>query len=227
VRSIRSWMVWSVTVAALTSAASGQAPPVDVPRASTIVVDGTWAQPEWAGAALQRSADIRIAVTSADGFLQIGLRTPPLFVASLCIEQGDTVRVFHASAALGRATYVRTGEQWRLTEDFEWRLRRTDLGPEAAAERMEHRSRFGWVASTVDMGAPGDTEFQISLDYLPATQPRIALGLMLGGATGVVQGWPIAAEEDGCTHEAVIAGSPPGRVRFDATRWARLVIATP
>jgi hypothetical protein len=186
-----------------------------------VTVDGTIDASEWP-APRGPDAAVEISISEAAGYLQIGLRTVPLFVASVCVARGDTVRVFHASSALGRATYVRHGEEWRLTEGFEWRVRRTDLGTDADRERLEHRARYGWIANTVAMGAPGETEFQIDTAFAARSMSRIAVGFMLAGSDPATIGWPEGLDDDGCMLRSVIAGPLPESVYFRPERWPLL-----
>jgi len=72
---------------------------VRVPRGGVIMTDGVMNDTEWAEATVVEQGSIRLAMQSGDGFLQIGLRTPPLFVASLCIEREDEVHIFMAMVA--------------------------------------------------------------------------------------------------------------------------------
>jgi len=142
------------------------------------VVEGVLGPAEWRGARLEGSDDVRVYIDAGASALRVGLATPPLFVASLCVAVGDTVRVYHASAALGSVTYLPTGDEWLLRVPFVWRLRRTDLSDEAVREREAHFSEYGWVANTMPMGEPGQTEFRISMEGWPAERVRLAVGLM-------------------------------------------------
>lgn len=221
--TIESWIAaWLIVTAASPHLTEPQDTAIEVPHGSLVVVDGSWNDEEWMPATERRTADGRIALNHADGYLQIGLQTPSSLVASLCVQKGDTVHVFHASSALGRATYVRQDGEWSLIEGFEWRLRRTDLSAAAARERSEHRARFGWVASTAGMGTAGQTEMQIDTMYLSGDDARLAVGLLVAGDEPEVSGWPQMAAADGCTSRAVIAGPLPDRVLFMPERWVRL-----
>lgn len=194
---------------------------VRVPRGGVITTDGVMKDTEWAEATVVEQGSIRLAVQAGDGFLQIGLRTPPLFVASLCIERDGEVHIFHASSAVGHAAYRRASDSWALQENFEWRLRGKDGSPATKEEQARHLEQFGWVANTVTAGNPGETEFRISSGYLRGPV-RIALGLLLEGDGTDVGGWPVAPGADGCTQRPTIAGPLPDTVSFDPSAWAKL-----
>jgi hypothetical protein len=196
---------------------------VTVPESAAVHIDGVIGAEEWAGARWLGGSSISIALSRVGGYLQVGLRTDPLFVASLCLAAGDTVHVFHASSALGHVAYVRDGEDWGLTGGFEWRMRRTDSGSEASQERLDHRGSFGWIANTMAMGAPGETEFQVGESRVGGSEKRLALGLLFADGDPDVGGWPLGAGEDGCTLRSTIAGPPPERAVFETERWWVLV----
>lgn len=86
---------------------------------------------------------IRLAFQESAGIVEVGLQTPPLFVASLCIERGDQIHMMHASSAVGHGTYVRRAGTWTLTEPFEWRLRGADGAPATANEQSRHFELYG------------------------------------------------------------------------------------
>lgn len=206
---------------------ASQAPSIDVPRGPAVTVDGRWDETEWSGAAIRGEEGFEVAFLATEGLLQIGIRSSPVFVASLCVERGEEVHIFHASSALGHAVYVREaeGDGWRLSRNFEWRLRKKDLGSEPEAERKKHRSEHGWVASTIEMDRPDSpVEFQIASSYFSGGPARAAVGLLLRGESPSVDGWPLGADEDGCTTRSVIAGPLPERATFDTSRWGILSI---
>lgn len=209
---------WAVSLAACETVAQST---ISIPIGAPVTIDGTWSDSEWLGTTVEDSI-VTIAVHVADGFVQIGLRTSPILVASLCVARSDTVDIFHASSALGRARYVMQGDEWQLIENFEWRVRTTDLGPEAVAERLDHRQRFGWIANTTRMGQPGHTEVQISTRQLHSADTRLAIGLLMDTPEGSVRSWPMQPETDGCAQRSVIAGPLPERVHFSPGEWAVL-----
>ena len=194
---------------------------VVVPHGVTVTIDGTWEQGEWNGLTLGDSS-VTLRVHEADGYVHIGVRSDPLLVASLCLARGDTVDILHASAALGRGRYVWNGTQWSLTEDFEWRLRTLDLGPEGQAARALHRSEQGWVASITPLGVAGEVEFQISAEWWRPEGVRLAMGLLAEGGNGRLLSWPTRLGADACNQREIVAGPLPDTVTFAVTEWVVL-----
>lgn len=184
-----------------------------------VVVDGRVSASEWEGA---RSVDLptgTLLLQERDGFLELALRTPPLFVASLCVQSGDAVHVLHASAAVGRASYTRGADGWALVHEFDWQLRGTGDGPAPRAEHDRYLAAEGWVANTVPSGTPGETEFRIALDRFGRDGLRLAVGLMLDSEDAAIRGWPVPAEADGCTRRSTIAGPPRAQETFEPGDW--------
>lgn len=177
---------------------------------------------EWARAVEAEHGPIRLAFQESAGIVEVGLQTPPLFVASLCIERGDQIHMMHASSAVGHGTYVRRAGTWTLTEPFEWRLRGADGAPATANEQSRHFELYGWVANTVTTGMAGQTDFRISARFLGGRVIRMALGLLLEGDGSDVEGWPPAPGEDGCTDRSTIAGPLPDSADFHPSSWALL-----
>jgi len=212
----------AIALAAMAGPAAGQSDSLLVRPSPAIVIDGTVDPEEWRSATWFGSETVQLAIGEADGHLQVAIRSGPIFVANLCVASGDTVDVFHASAALGRVRYVREGTDWRLTGPFEWRMRATELDAATVRERETHRRSQGWIGSTARMGTPGETELQISSAFFPRGA-RIALGLLLAERGGIVGGWPLEEGADGCTLRATIAGPPPERAQFQIDKWPRVV----
>jgi hypothetical protein len=73
-------------------------------------VDGKIDDGEWAGATTHRlegGGDLRLL--KRGDFLYVAVHGAATGLASLCAAKGDTVRILHASAAIGEARYERRG----------------------------------------------------------------------------------------------------------------------
>jgi hypothetical protein len=209
-------------------ALASEAPTIRVTKGSAISIDGRLSEAEWSKATTVGGSGVKLSLLATEGLLQVGLRSEPLFVATLCIAQGDRVHVFHASSALGHAIYQRgeDGTGWTLSQSFEWRLRMKDIASDVEAARSSHRSEHGWVANTVEMNKPeAAMEFQIDASFLSDSPARIAIGLLLRGESPSVNGWPPGPDEDGCTSREVIAGPLPESASFDTSGWASIELS--
>jgi hypothetical protein len=198
---------------------------VQAPKGAPPVIDGVVNEAEWADAATRRLSDGTAIRFRHDGrHLFLGITSTRRRFASVCIADRDTVRVFHASAALGTVSYTRSGREWatRNTE-FVYGIRNTDLDQQAQQERKEYLARHGWVASTVGMGDGLAQELQISVG-LVSGGARIAVAFYLWeGDSGSVVAWPEGlASDDACVDERLVRGYVPPRLGFKPNAWAAL-----
>ena len=193
---------------------------IEVPRGAAPVIDGRATEAEWRGSVSRPLPGGGELLFKHDGHhLFIAMRGNVHGFPSVCVARGDTVRIVHASAALGTGIYVRSTDQWRRTADFTWGMRATDDGEQARAQRAAYLAAHGWVASTVRMGAVPEKEMQIALPVM-AAEPRLALGYYVI-RDSTVTGWP-ASLHDGCTDSRLVRGYAPEQTSFQMDQWASL-----
>jgi hypothetical protein len=215
-------------VALLGASLSTQAgPAVRVPRAAPVVIDGRMDESEWEGSVLQRLAgggELRLRHDGRSLFL--GITSPRQSFVSVCVARTDSVRILHASAALGSVAYGHTADEWRTGDSaFVYGMRNPALTEPASRERADYLSRHGWVASTFRMGGGRVQELQIALDRHAGMQ-AVALALFVPqGDSGTVVSWPgTLAPTDGCAEPRLVRGYVPPRLRFAPAGWARLIL---
>jgi|CXWL01.1.fsa_nt_gi hypothetical protein len=195
------------------------APDIEVPRGRAAALDGVIDSVEWSDAAqmtLGTSAHLYLKHDGKDLF--IGIRVTGPLLAGLCLERGDTIKVLHASASLGLATYGPGGAaaRTRLT-DFAWDVR--DRGNVAATEsnRTAWFEKANWIATTAAMGM-STREWRLRLADLP--QPvRIGIAAFSPMGGGMLR-WPATLNDD-CTATSFAMGAAPETARFDPVQWAR------
>ena len=211
-----------IGAAGVAATSTAQDTTVRVPRGAAPAIDGRLAAGEWDAAARSPLPGGGEVLLMRDGdYLYIGMRAARTGFPSVCVQAGDTVRVLHASAALGTAVYVRDGEAWRLRSPFRWGMRNPALTPEAAAERQAHLREHGWLASTVRMGGR-EKEMQVPLRFISPGSVRLGLAYFSEEAGGPpVTAWP-AELADGCAAEQMVRGFDVQELRFDSGRWTRL-----
>jgi hypothetical protein len=200
-------------------------PAVRVPRAAPVVIDGRMDQSEWDGSALQRLTDGGELRLRHDGrSLFLGITSPRQSFASVCVARTDSIRILHASAALGSVAYGHAADEWHTGDSaFVYGMRNPALTEAASRERADYLSRHGWVASTFPMGGGRVQEMQITLDR-HAGIPALALALFVPqGDSGTVVSWPgTLAPTDGCAEPLLVRGYVPPRLRFVPAGWARI-----
>jgi hypothetical protein len=204
-----------------------QGPVIDVPLAPPPVIDGRLDEAEWQGSVPQRLTDETVVRFQHDGrHLFLGIRSSRPGFASVCVAGPDTVRVYHASAALGSVAYERSAGAWVTGDrEFAYAMRNPDLTEAARRERSEYLSRHGWVASTFRMGGGLEQELQVSLERVSGMTGIAVAFFIPSGDTGTVVTWPATlAPDDGCGDERLVRGSVPSPLRFEPDRWARLTL---
>jgi hypothetical protein len=202
--------------------------PVEVPRiTSEVVIDGRIHGAEWARAEVRTLADGSVLRLQHDGrHLFVGISAARSGFPSLCLALGDSVRVLHASAALGSVSYGMAGESWTTRDTaFSYGMRNPDTTAAARAERAAYLSRHGWVSTTFGMSRGMQHEMQIALG-LPAV--RAALGYFVPQpSTWSIEAWPSPGEPMGCAQPDLVRGQVPPRLQFRPAEWAELRLTAP
>ena len=215
-------------VVALLGGAAAQ-PDLRIPRASAVTIDGRLEDAEWAGSARERSrGGLEIRLQHDGTSLFIGVTSPGSGFVSVCLANGDAIRVLHASAALGSVNYQRndSGDFVPAEISFAYGMRNTALDAQAAGERRAYLAQHGWVASTARMGGGRVQEVQVALKSVTATT-RLAISYYLTSGAGSVMYWPDSmSSTDGCDDLQLVRGYVPTRLRFDPSRWAALKLGS-
>ena len=86
---------------------------ISVPRSGAVVIDGMMNAAEWRGSAVVRRPEGDLLLRHDGRYLYVGVRTARRGLPSLCATRGNTVRVVHASYALGEVTYEKKGATMR------------------------------------------------------------------------------------------------------------------
>jgi hypothetical protein len=198
---------------------------ITVPRARPVVIDGTLEEAEWRGSAVVRRPDGDVLLRHDGRYLYVGVRAVRRGFPSVCFARGDTVRVAHASFALGEVVYTRTGASWRLGAPFAWETPARALGPAADQRLARFLADHGWIGSTVPMGNPRHAEMQIALDQLDPRELRIGIAFFMGDAGGEgIASWPRALRDD-CANDRLVRGYAPERATFRKKTWTKLTLA--
>lgn len=207
------------------SPSSESAAAVSAPRGKPATLDGKLDESEWADAnRIPLTPDGEMLVKADDEFVYIGLRSARPALGSIAVCRDEQIFVLHASAALGTAVYEKRGaDGWTMKTGFTWALRETGTDEAMQAKRAVHLKRRGWVASTVDMGAPGQMEFQIARSWLGSSPALVNVSFYhpYDGAEPRVAVWPPGAN-DATRNEALLGGEPPPTLRVETSTWGRI-----
>lgn len=147
--------------------------------------------------------------------LHVAIKGPRAGLASLCVGDDARVRILHASAAVGEATYEKAGDHWKLTSGFEWKLRDSPrTGAPSQADVSQFLADKGWVANASSAGAPSraftirlsDRIRFVGITFLAIDEPMS------------VSHWPAAMADD-CRALKVAQGYLPDTARFNPSAW--------
>jgi hypothetical protein len=155
-----------------------------------------------------------VTLTRTGEFLDVAVKGPRAGLASLCVGDDSRVRILHASAAVGEASYEKDGDRWILKSGFEWKLRDTRTGPPGQEQVEVFLASAGWTANASRTGDPR-RNFRIRLTdrarYLGVT-------FFTTDEPGALSYWPGTIDDD-CRAVKVAQGYLPETARFDPRGW--------
>ena len=159
-----------------------------------------------------------VSLREQQGVLHVTVTGPGAGLASLCVADDTRVRILHASAAVGEATYERSGESWALKSTFDFKLRDTRTGPPSEQERAGYFSASGWVANASRAGDP-KREFRIRLSE---AVHFLGVTFFTTNEPMTVSYWPASMDDD-CRAVRVAQGFLPEAAEFRPATWHRLL----
>ena len=139
-----------------------------------ILLDGSISRDELKGkAGLTTVVDEQfVLIKESKDYFYIGVRTDTATIVNGYLRDTKSLKVMHASAALGEAHYHLENNQWlRDREKFQWIYRDSnywdELHPKGEKTLVGFYKRFGWTASTASQGSYREWEMLISKKTLP------------------------------------------------------------
>ena len=181
-------------------------------------IDGRLDEEEWAAAKKAPMSDGGVVRLLPRGeALFIAVKGPARGLASLCVAKGNTVRILHASAAVGEANFERWGDMWMKRAGFEWGIRDSpSRGPTPVSAQTDWASRSGWLANASAAGSP-EREFKIAasaVEYVGVTFLSIDQPM-------TVTYWPPTINDD-CRTIKMAQGYLPDTARFEPATWFKV-----
>lgn len=195
-----------------------------VPQGAAPTIDGVLDTGEWDASRKVLAADgSEVLFLQTSEILYVGIRgsTPEMIVGNIFIHEGETIRNFHASAALGTATFEQKDDGWELIQPFVWRCRSTSDSETARAERDTFFSDEGWVATNSRIGTPNMLEFKIIPPQGPFT---LAVNILRSSDPDVKVAYPVNLTD------GVIIPTPggyPQMMQFKPEQWVRVSLTEP
>lgn len=178
------------------------------------ISDGEWSDAQSFG--LHGGGNVSVKSDSAYYyFLVRGLKEG---WSHLYISCNDTVYIFHASAALGTAAYVKKNDDaWEPVRPFTWNLRDTSTSRQAELLRKEFLLRENWLANTNQMGEHNVLEYRLSrLKFPPG---KFLAAVVFADKEGSIYCWPENLQ-DSTILKDLIWGTTPEKLIFNFTKWA-------
>lgn len=128
----------------------------------------------------------------------------------------DTVRVLHASAALGDAAYVKRGDTWQPVKSFAYELRDRIHNDVTIGKQNSYYKSNGWVANNNNSGDGKTLEFRIDLARL-GTGPSPMAFIFLSDLKHPHH-FPLGLTDD-TVFEELTRGETPARLKFVKETW--------
>ena len=201
-----------------------EGPALSPPPGPLPTLDGILSPGEWKDAEVVPLSDGAAAfVSSVEGGIAAGIRGPTPGLAHLALATGDTVRILHASAALGMVVYVREADGWVKVKDPVWEIRDPSLTTAAREARAEYLIRNGWVATTARMGKDTETEFLVRLPALGTGACRMAVVYLPIEPVGPPRVWPPTAKDE-VASLPLLTGPMPTTLALEPSTWARIIV---
>jgi hypothetical protein len=158
-----------------------------------------------------------VTITRSGDFHVVALQGPRTGLASLCLADDTTVRILHASAAVGEAIYEKDGDRWILKRKFDWKLRDARTGPPTEEQVNAFLASAGWTANASRAGDPRrnfriritDRTRYLGVTFVTTDEPM------------AVSYWPETIGDD-CRALRVGQGFLPETARFDPASWHRV-----
>ncbi len=128
-----------------------------------IITDGILGKKEWEKAEVHQQNISTAYIMRQGDLLNIALITEVPFWAHVYLYDGNVVRVYHASAAIGAVNYTDAANIWSTKNTFEYHVRDTVFVNKTMSD---HFNDYGWVANNINMGNGKTIEFKIDVSNL-------------------------------------------------------------
>lgn len=132
------------------------------------------------GSKIHVTGNENVLIRSDKEFLYLGIHSATLASANVILNRGDEFIVIHISGCTGRGTYQRAGDSLKVVEGIydvdkrpeKWdvigryasavALKKEKTLPQQQTEMVTCLARWGYMASTLDMGSYRDVEVLLS-----------------------------------------------------------------
>ena len=184
-----------------------------------IRLDGMISKTEWAGASeYDLSSGGKLYVLRKGNDLYLGIKGTDPGWAHVYLHWKDSVRVLHASAALGDQVYIQR-ENWKLQKKFNWELREFVYDEKLVQKQEAYFKKNGWCANNNNAGDKKTLEFRIDLARHGNTELRFA-SLYTADAKNLSY-YP-STLTDNTLLQDLVSGSNPDNLQFKTSDWVKV-----
>jgi len=146
-----------------------------IPFHNSIRLDGEISDGEWKDAKeYDLTSGGKLMMKKEKNDLYVAMIAGKKAWAHLYFSHDDTVQVFHASAALGEARYVKQNDLWRTVQSFKWELRDKVYNGELVKKQQDHFHQYGWVSNNNNFGNGMIFEFRVNVNHTDNDPPTFA-----------------------------------------------------
>jgi len=185
-----------------------------------IKLDGVINNAEWAGAReYDLSSGGRLYVIIKEKVAYLGIKGNDPGWAHVYLHRNDSVKVLHASAALGAQLYTYKNETWKLQKKFNWEVRESVYDEILKQKQDAYYKKNGWCANNNNTGDKTTLEFKINIDYTGTAEPRFAV---LYTADAKSLSFYPAGLTDNTLLKELVSGSNPDDLQFRPETWEKL-----
>jgi len=185
-----------------------------------ILLDGQINAAEWAGAKeypLTNGGQL-FMIRKADD-LYLGIKGYAQGWAHVYVSRQDTIRVLHASAALGDQLYTKINDKWKLQSRFNWQLRDDVYNNDLAQQQSRYYHQYGWCANNNNTGDKNTLEFRINLHSYDTASLKIAV--VFTADAKLYCFYPAGLTDDTLLQNLVV-GNPADSLRFNISEWMKM-----
>ena len=185
-----------------------------------IKLDGKIDKAEWAAAKeYELSSGGRLYILQKDEIVYIGIKGNAPGWAHVYLYWNDSIKILHASAALGYQLYTSAKDHWKLQKKFNWEVREFAYDDKLIQKQAAYYLKNGWCANNNNTGDKTSLEYKIDLKRFGKAEVRFA-ALFTPDARSLSYFPP--GLNDNTLLEKLVSGNDPDSLRFKPAVWTKI-----
>jgi hypothetical protein len=185
-----------------------------------VKLDGIINKAEWAGAKEHDlSSGGKLYILHNEDAVYFGIKGTAPGWAHIYLAWKDSVKVLHASAALGAQLYTAEKDNWIRQNKFTWENRERIYDQKLVQQQELYFQKNGWCANNNNTGDKLTLEYKIDIKRFGDSGLRFA-ALFTTDATSL-SFFPATLNDDTLLKE-LVSGNGPDSLRFKPLTWASI-----